>query len=154
MQQSIDLLKVCEVTLCYSHKVPAKDRPKISNSRNAYDILMQVYPAHQIALKEFFYVLFVNKANQVIGYHKLSEGGISATLVDIRLLFSAALKQLACGIILSHNHPTGTLEPSAADIELTRRIKEAGKILDIAILDHIILTPDNGYFSFADESRM
>jgi DNA repair protein RadC len=154
MQQSIDFLKVCEVTLSYSHKVPAKDRPKISDSKSAYNVLIQLYPPEQIELKEFFYVIFLNKANQVTGYHKLSEGGIASTVVDMRLLFSAALKQLACAMILSHNHPSGNLQPSAADKELTDRAKQCGNILDIAVLDHIIITSDNGYYSFADEGRM
>lgn len=154
MQQSLDFLKVCEVTLSYSHKVAFKDRPKISDSKSAYDVLIQLYPSGQIELKEFFYVIFLNKANQVTGFHKMSEGGIAGTVVDMRLIFAAAVKQLACAMILSHNHPSGNLQPSAADLALTKRAKQCGEILDIAVLDHIIVTPSNGYYSFADEGMM
>jgi DNA repair protein RadC len=86
----------------------------------------------------------------VIGSYQLSKGGITGTIADVRLILSVALKTLASGLILAHNHPSGNLKPSEADVSLTNKIKEAAKLMDIQVLDHIILS-DCGYFSFADE---
>jgi DNA repair protein RadC len=94
--------------------------------------------------------MFTNRANKVLGIFELSTGGVSGTVADPKLIFAAALKVAASGLILSHNHPSGNLQPSQADIDLTRKIKEAGKLLEIQLLDHIILTTE-GYYSFADE---
>jgi len=80
-------------------------------------------------------------------------GGINGTVADVRLLFATAVQSLATSVIIAHNHPSGTLEPSNADIQLTDKIKEAGKLMDISLLDHLIIT-DYGYYSFADEGRM
>lgn len=102
----------------------------------------------QLEYKEYFFIILVNRANKVIGYHKLSEGGLSGTIADIKLAFAIALKSLASAMILAHNHPSGTLLPSQADIDLTNQFAEAGKILNLKILDHIIITSE-GYFSFA-----
>lgn len=104
-------------------------------------------------LREEFYILLLNRANKVLGWHRISLGGVSGTVVDIKIIFSIAVKALASGIVLGHNHPSGGLIPSEQDRTITRKIKEAGKILDIEILDHLILTAD-GYFSFADDMIM
>jgi DNA repair protein RadC len=101
-------------------------------------------------LHEEFYVLFLNRANRVIRTERLSIGGVSGTVVDHRIIFRWALEKLASGLVLAHNHPSGQLKPSAADIQLTQRIKEAGALFDIHLLDHIIVGNGN-YFSFADE---
>ena len=93
-------------------------------------------------------------ANQLIGYFKLSSGGLTSTVVDTRIIFSVALKSLATNIIISHNHPSGNMLPSIQDDELTRRIVDAGKILDISLLDHIIVSPQFDYFSYADDGRL
>lgn len=124
----------------------------IKNSKHAADYVREMYnnTLCQIELKEYFFIILLNRANQVIGYHKLSEGGICGTVVDIRLAFGTALKSLATGIILSHNHPSGNLNASQSDILLTKKFKQAGEILDITIFDHIILTSTT-YSSFADE---
>ena len=95
-------------------------------------------------------MLLLDRANNVIGYFKIAEGGIDATIMDERLIMSAALNVLATSIILCHNHPSGNLKPSDADKLLTQKIKFAGDIMKIILLDHIIVTAD-GYFSFADE---
>jgi DNA repair protein RadC len=98
-------------------------------------------------------VLYLNRANKVIGSYELSKGGITATIADIRIILSVGLKTLATGLILAHNHPSGNLKPSEADVSLTNKIKEAAKLMDIQVLDHIILA-DGGYFSFSDEGIM
>lgn len=94
--------------------------------------------------------MFTNRANKVLGIYEVSTGGIAGTVADPKLIFVAALKVGASGVILSHNHPSGNLTASQADIELTRKIKEGGRLLEIQLLDHVILTSE-GYFSFADE---
>ena len=104
-------------------------------------------------LQETFNVMLLNRANEVLGIYRLSKGSVSGTLVDPKLVFSVALKGLASVIILAHNHPSGTLKPSSADIELTRKLVEGGKLLDIQIVDHIIVTR-HGYYSFADEGMI
>ena len=99
---------------------------------------------------EEFWVLFLNNSNKVISKTQLSKGGISGTIVDTRLVFRLALENRATGLILCHNHPSGNLIPSDADKDITRRIKTAGAILDVKILDHLIITETN-YYSFVDE---
>lgn len=106
-----------------------------------------------IDVKEFFYIILLDKSNQVLGYHKLSEGGIDATIADVRIAFSVALKCLTTGMILCHNHPSGKLTASDQDIRLTKKFVEAGKLLDISVLDHIILT-QNCYSSMTDSGLM
>lgn len=103
--------------------------------------------------REFFYVMLLNRANRAIGIFQLSMGGITSTVVDLRILFQAAIKANASQIIMAHNHPSGQLKPSETDIALTKRIKSAGEILDIAVLDHLILTADS-FYSFADEGQI
>ena len=103
-----------------------------------------------LELAESFKVLFLNRANQVTGVYTVSNGGITGTIADPRLIFIAALKGAACSLILAHNHPSGNLKPSATDISLTEKIVHAGRFLDINVLDHLIVTADS-YFSFADE---
>ena len=99
---------------------------------------------------EEFWILILNRANMIIKKEFISRGGIAGTVVDPKLLFKSALDNLASSLILAHNHPSGNLKPSQEDISLTRKLKEAGKLLDIAVVDHLIIG-ENAYFSFADE---
>jgi DNA repair protein RadC len=122
----------------------------ITNSQNAYEIFKSLFPADTISLQEQFVVLYLNRANKVIGSYQLSKGGITGTIADVRLILSVALKTLATGLILAHNHPSGNLKPSEADIQLTQKVKDAAKLMDIEVLDHMILS-SNGYFSFTDD---
>ncbi|MDZ7650383.1 MAG: JAB domain-containing protein [Cytophagales bacterium] len=94
--------------------------------------------------------MLTNRANKVLGIFELSTGGVSGTVADPKLIFAAALKGAASGMILAHNHPSGNLQPSQADLDLTKKIREAGKLLEIQLLDHVIVTSE-GYYSFADE---
>jgi DNA repair protein RadC len=147
------LAQVSEVQLSYRSKVSAKDRPMVRNSQDTYDILMQIWDHDTLELAESFKVLFLNRANRVMGVYSLSHGGMTGTVADPKLVFIAALKAAACNIILAHNHPSGNLTPSSADISLTEKMVQAGKFLDINVLDHLIVTTD-GYLSFADDGLM
>jgi DNA repair protein RadC len=134
------------------YKANLTDEPLITSSNEAQLSLRKIFNKmkDQLSLKEYSYILLMNRANKIIGYYRLSEGGITGTVVDVRLAFSVALKCLASSIILCHNHPSGQLKPSEADISLTKKFIEAGKLLDIAVLDHIIIT-EQGYYSLADD---
>lgn len=145
--------QVAEIQLVYKSNVKPSERPKISPSRDARDVLMGTWDNTKIELLEQFKVMLTNRANKVLGIFELSTGGVSGTVADPKLTFAAALKAAACGIILAHNHPSGNLQPSQADINLTRKIKEAGKLLEIQCLDHVILTSE-GFYSFADEGLL
>jgi DNA repair protein RadC len=133
-----------------SYKLGLRSSQTINNSQEAFYILDRLFPRETISLQEQFIVLYLNRANKVIGSYELSKGGITATIADIRIILSVALKTLATGLILAHNHPSGNLKPSEADVSLTNKIKEAAKLMDIQVLDHLVLA-DGGYFSFADE---
>lgn len=124
----------------------SKERIVLKASQEVYDYMKP----HLLDLPhEEFWVISLNRANVVIRANKISSGGLSGTVVDTRMLFKEALENLANSIILVHNHPSGTLKPSEADEYLTKKIVEAGKFLEIPVLDHLIFT-DRGYYSFAD----
>ena len=142
--------RVAEVELVYKTKVKASERPLIKDSKDIHDVLKQIWDENKIEMVEEFKVLFLNRANRIIGVYDASSGGITGTVADPRLILAAALKSLAISIVLSHNHPSGSFKPSRADEELTIKIKEAAKYHDIRVIDHIIITAE-GYYSFADE---
>ena len=146
------LFSVSEVELTYKNKVKASDRPQITSSRTAYDILLFNW-SDQIEYQEEFNILLLNRANRVIGFYNVSKGGQSSTVVDAKVVFAAALKSSASYILLSHNHPSLNLTPSLADIQLTKKLVEGAKLLDLKIIDHLIITPYS-YFSFADEGKL
>ena len=132
------------------NNIRINDLTKISSSQDVTTVLRKCFDEDTFLIQEQFIVLLMNNSNKVLGFHSLSKGAINSTLVDIRLVFSTAIKNYATSIIVAHNHPSGNLQPSQADKTLTRKIKEAGILLDIRLLDHVILTEDD-YFSFADE---
>ena len=144
---------VAEVELIYKSKVKASERPKITTSKDAYKLLIKLWDDNKIEFIEEFKVLFLNKANKVLGVYNVSSGGISGTVADPRIIFAASLKANACSIIISHNHPSGNLKPSRHDQELTQKIKLGGQFLEIKLLDHVIITNES-YFSFADEGLL
>lgn len=145
--------KVNEVYLVYKSKTKAKDRPQIKDSQDAYHLLKENW-SDQIETVEEFSVLLLDRSNRVLGLSKMFKGGTNATVVDLKLVFATAIKGRADSIILSHNHPSGNLKPSTRDVELTKQFKAAGDLLEIKVLDHLILSPDGGYYSFADECNM
>ncbi len=147
------LYEVAEVELVYKSKVKASNRPVIGSSKDAYNVLRQSWDENKIEFVEQFKVMFLNKANKVLGIYDVSTGGISGTVADPRVIFVAALKANACAIIISHNHPSGNLKPSRQDQELTQKIKNAGLFLEIHLLNHLIVSLE-GYYSFADQSLL
>lgn len=144
------LLKVAEVELIYKTKVKASERPKITCSKDAYKLFLETWDENKIELVEQFKVLLLNRGNRVLGIYEVSTGGITGTVADIRLIFAAALKANSIYIMLCHNHPSSNLTPSRADDQMTAKFKEAGKYLDITVLDHLIVSKE-GYYSYADE---
>ena len=139
---------VGEVELSYKPKF--KSLHQVTCSEDAYRYLLPTYKEGTICYKEYFKVLFLNQAKQVLGYTLISEGGITETSVDVRVILQAALLTNSVAIILAHNHPSGNLKPSRQDMEITKQVRDAAQFMRIKVLDHIILT-DTKYYSFADE---
>jgi DNA repair protein RadC len=147
------LFKVTEVELIYHNKTKVADRPKVVTSRQAHDILKHTWDLNRIELVEQFRIMLLDRRNAVIGLSTVSTGGISGCVVDPKIIFATALKARASGIILAHNHPSGNLTASQADIDLTRKMSLGAKYLEMQVLDHLIVTRE-GYYSFADEGLM
>lgn len=147
------LYQVAEIELVYKSKVKASERPKIITSKDAYKILLQTWDENKMELQEQFKILLLNRGNKVVGIYEVSTGGITGTVADPRLIFTAALKANAVALILAHNHPSANLKPSNADTMLTQKIREGGKLLDINVMDHLIIC-NEGYYSFADEGAL
>ncbi len=142
--------QIAEVELIYKTKVKASERLKLITSKDGADLLRKTWDENKIDFVEQFKVLLLNRANKVLGIFEASSGGVTGTVVDPKIIFVAALKANACSIIISHNHPSGNLQPSGADREITQKVKSGGQFLDIKLFDHIIISSE-GYFSFADE---
>jgi len=147
---SNDNLKVTEVELIYRNKIKSSERPTVRISNDAYDILYKSWDMNKIELQEQFKIMLLDRKNSCLGISTLATGGISGCLVDLKLAFATALKSRASCIILAHNHPSGNTTPSEADKNITQQFAEAGKLLDLKVLDHLIITKE-GYTSFADE---
>lgn len=128
----------------------ATKREAITCSKDAYDILL---PLFEDLKHEEFWVLLLNRTNKVVRKEKVSAGGVAGTVVDNKMIMKLAIDTLASGIVLAHNHPSGNLKPSQQDVAVTRQIKQAGQLLDINLVDHLIVT-DHGYYSFADEGAL
>lgn len=141
---------VAEVQLVYKSTVKSSDRPKIDTSADAFTVLQNHWNFEMIDFIEEFKVLLLNRANRVLGIVNISVGGTVGTIADPKVIFAAALTSAASALILAHNHPSGNLKPSNADIALTRKLKAGGELLDIPVLDHLIVTSE-GYVSFSDE---
>ena len=126
------------------------EKTSISSAKDSYNVFSQ----HLSDLRtEEFWAIFLNQKNQIVYKTQISKGGISGTLVDVRVLFRIALEHFATSIIVAHNHPSGSLKPSLEDIQITKNIKNAGEILNVTLLDHLIIG-DNSFFSFAEEGLL
>jgi len=145
--------RVAEVEISYRPDYKVSERPQISSSNDAYQILTQQWNRDKIELLEEFKILLVNRRNRVLGVVNISQGGLSATIADPKVIFVTALKSSASGIILCHNHPSGELDPSKEDIAITKKLKAGAELLDLKVLDHLIISKDS-YYSFADEGMM
>lgn len=126
---------------------------KLTRSSECYEYIMKLWNQDTIELHETFVAVFINQANNTIGWYVVSQGGITGCIVDVRMLFAAALKVGAVGMVVAHNHPSGNLKPSVADLKITKCIQAVADVHDMQILDHIIVTSD-GYYSFGDEGQL
>lgn len=146
----INLYQVEEIELVYKQKVNPNQRPQIRSAQDAYDIFLKAWDENKIDFVEQSKVMFLNRANRVLGICTISTGGVSGTVVDPKIVFAASLKANASAIILAHNHPSGNTQPSDADKRITDRFIEGGKLLGIEVLDHVIVTRE-GFHSLANE---
>jgi len=139
-----------EIEISYRPTFKASERPRIDSSMKAYKVLQSNWNQDRIELLEEFKIIILNRANHVLGITQISQGGVSGTLADPKIIFATALKACASGIILAHNHPSGNCRPSDADINLTKKMVTIGKLLEIPVFDHIIICTEK-YYSFLDE---
>ena len=142
---------LAEIEVSYSHRVPAKDRLSLCSSDAVQNACRWFWPDFDRV--EYFYILLLDRSNKLLGFHQLSKGGITGTVVDVRVILGIALKTNACNLICAHNHPSGNLTPSDNDLKLTHKIKDACRMVDINLLDHVILSSD-GCYSMADNGVM
>lgn len=126
---------------------------KITSSSDAVEIIRKAWDKRTIEMQEEVKLILLNQSNTVLGIYNLSKGGINSSLVDVRLILSVALKCLATGLILIHNHPSGNLDPSKSDLEIVKKLNESCKLLDITLLDSIIITKES-YMSFGDDGML
>lgn len=149
----IDIIQqVSEITVSYKPAVEASRRLRVSYSHEAEMVFRTVWEL-PLDLRESFYALYLDRSNKLLGYLLISIGGVTGTVVDPKVIFQTALKANACSVILAHNHPSGNPEPSRNDLLLTGKLKEAGELLEIQVLDHLILLP-GGYHSMADAGEI
>ncbi len=144
-------MEISEISVSYS--TSKQEKLKVNNSNDSAEILLNSWSKNTLELQEEFKILLLNRANMALGVYSMSKGGISGTVVDVKLVFAVALKCNASSIIVAHNHPSGNLNPSIADKNITLKIKKAGQFLDIELLDHLIITKED-YFSFADNGLL
>lgn len=128
------------------------EKVKITTSRNAYDVIRKFYH-EDILIYESFFILMLDRANNTIGYAKISQGGIAGTVVDLKIIAKYCIDSLCSGVILAHNHPSGNLKPSIQDKEITKKIKNGLNLLEVNTFDHLILTEES-YYSFSDNSEL
>jgi DNA repair protein RadC len=146
---------ITEITVAYKINQQVEQTTNVFAAKDAVNYLLQGYDLNTLALQEQFVVMYLSRSNAILGIYKSSIGGITGTIADVRLIFSVALKTAATAIVISHNHPSGNLNPSRADQELTEKIKRAGRLMDIQLLDHIIIdgrTKD--FYSFAADGLL
>lgn len=148
-----DYNAIPEIELRYTKRGLPEERLQLSSSHECYKALKTMFNSDTIEYREEFLCILLDKGYKTLGFFKVSSGGMISTVVDPRMIFAAALKAAATGIILAHNHPSGNLKPSEPDIAITRRLKQGGEILGINILDHLIISP-SGYYSFNDEGML
>ncbi len=145
--------QVAEIELVYKSKVKASQRPQVLHSKDVYEIFKQSWDENKIDFVEQFKIMLLNRSNRVLAIYEVSTGGITGTVADPRIIFTAALKLNSVAIALCHNHPSGELKPSRQDEALTEKIRNAGLFLDIKVIDHVIISGES-YYSFADEGLL
>lgn len=144
-----------ELTVGYKKKEFSYNSTKVIGSEQAKELADNLLPADR-DLREYFYVIFFSTANRIVGYQEVCKGGMNGSVVDVKMILSTALLSAATAVILVHNHPSGSLQPSPADKKLTEKLSKAAWYMDIRVLDHIILNGENSeeYYSFADQGLM
>lgn len=147
------LFSVSEIEIVYRRKINPFDRHQITNSASAYDVLISAWDMNKIDLVEECLMLLLDRGNYCIGVSRLATGGVSACLVDPKIVFATALKSRATSFVLAHNHPSGNLNPSSADFAVTEKLVQGGRILDMPLRDHLIVSRE-AYCSFADNGLM
>lgn len=152
--KSINQTLLREISISYRKGKKLLNPPKISTSGEAHTQLIPCFDKNTISIQEQFVVMYLDHGNHVIGTFHASKGGITGTVVDMRLILSIALKVLATKIILAHNHPSGNLTPSKADLAITEKLKSLATLFDILVLDHFIIGADDKFLSFADEGYL
>jgi len=144
---------IAEIQISYSPTIEKQFRIRITKSSQAYESLLNSWNKNTLELQEEFKIILLNNANEILGIHSLSKGSTNGVNVDMKLLFAVVLKSCATSIIVAHNHPSGILKASESDIAITKKIKKAGELLDISLLDHIIVTKD-GFYSMVDDNTL
>lgn len=144
-------MEVSEIKISYSNKNPVKI--KVTDSRIIYDLIINQWDSGTIEYQEEVKIILLNRSNIVLGIYEMSKGGITGSVVDIRVILGVALKCGASSVIMVHNHPSGKLVPSDSDKTITTKLKKACQLLDIGLLDHLIITKE-GYYSFTDEGLL
>ncbi len=152
-KESKKLPCIAKVQLIYNSGVPSAERRHVVGSKDAYDIFKAHWNADTIELFEEFQILILNRSNYVLGISQVTAGGTAGTVVDAKLIFQTALLCNATGVILCHNHPSGNLNPSHADLKLTKKLRSGGKLLNLSVLDHLIISKE-GYYSFKDRGQL
>ncbi len=147
-------LQAAEVQLKYKSRIPKSKRVQVKTSLDAFKVLWSFWNKDTIEHHEEFKALLLNNKNEVLGIAEISSGGITSTLIDARIVFQYALKAHATGLIVAHCHPSNNPTPSETDVEITKKLIQAGSVLNITVLDHIILCGDGSYYSLGDEGRM
>ena len=141
-------MELAEISVSYSTK--KNNKIKVINCRDTFELILSNWNLEIIEFQEECKIILINRANLVLGIYELSKGGISGTVVDIRIILSVALKCNASGIILVHNHPSGNLQPSESDRKITRKLKDACNLFEISLIDHFIISRTN-FFSFTQD---
>lgn len=154
MLKEKNTLNLGELDVIYRYESSIEDRPKILSSADCLEVLKELYNIDKIGMQEQFIVIYMNRNNRVIGCSNMFLGGISGVVADVRIIVSAALKLLASGVVISHNHPSGNLEPSKEDRQTTVKLRDALELFDIKLLDHVLVSPDFRYFSFTNEGML
>jgi len=147
-----ELTRVSEVIVAYRPKFKASERLKVRNANEAYEIFINQWDKDTIELLEEFKIMLLDRGKRVLGIARISVGGIEQTIVDPKVIFAIALKSKASSIILGHNHPSGNIQASLTDNRITEKLRDGGKLLDIEVCDHLIITKE-GYFSFAENGQ-
>lgn len=148
-----ELYGISEISISYRPKFKNSDRPEINCSKDAYRVLFDTWDKDKLQLLEQGRMLLLNSTGRLLGIVNLSTGTTDATIMDMKLIFGTALKAAARKVIISHNHPSGSLKPSENDLNITCKMRDAGQLLDIQLDDHLIITAE-GYYSFADEELL